>query len=638
MLLLLSAAAGFQASAQSWDSSGNGMLKGTYYFREVFYAVGYNDGSLSEATALYGSITFSGTGTYTAQVSLFDSGAGLESGPISGGTYSISASGYGFISNPLSTGDSVYGLVNQSGIFVGSTTETTGGFNDMFVAAPLASPAPTVASFKGTYLISGIDLSSGSPSGTLSYLLQINPDGIKSLGTVTGTAYIGSGGSGKFTQNFTGSTYIASGGAMVVTFPNSSNNVVGGQKYMYLSPDGNFLFGGAPQGFDMIVGVRTGSAPTFGGLYYQAGLEQDESTLLSLGYANLDSYYGSLSASNKSIVGHQRLLSPFNGSPMDYTYSDSYSALSGSVYTTSSANYVVGTNGVRIGAGIGPFLGISVAVPAPSFTGSGVYLNPAGIVNGASSAPFTAQISPGELLTLYGTGLADSLVIAPQIPFPTSLGNVQVSINGTPAPIYYVAPTQVSVVVPYGISGTVAQVQVTTDGNPSNTVSAFIGETSAGIFSVPPGGLGYGAILHQDGTLVSKSSPAQSGETVSVFLTGLGAVSPGISDGAAGPSDTLSRTTNTITADISGTTATVTYAGLAPGLAGLYQANVTMPAGLTAGDNTMDIGGPDSYTAEVLIPIGGASTTTDAVRAELARRPPPRLKKVAVHAPAHIVK
>ena len=639
MLFVLSAAAVFQASAQSWDSSGNGMLKGTYYFREVFYDVGYNDGSLSEATALYGSINFSGTGTYTAQVSLFDSNAGLESGPINNGTYSISASGYGFISNPVSSGDFIYGLVGQSGIFVGSTTETTAGFNDMFVAAPLASPAPTVANFKGTYLISGIDLSSGSPSGTLSYLLQINPDGISGLGTVTGTAYTGSGGSGKFLQSFTGSKYIASGGAMVVTFPNSANNVVEGQKYIYISPDGNFIFGGSPQGWDMIVGVRTGSSPAFGGLYYQAGLDQDESQLLTADFANLDSYYGSLSASNNSIVGHQRLLSPFNGTPIDYTYSDSYSAASGNIYATSSANYVIGASGVRIGAGIAPLLGISVALPAPGFSGSGVYLNPTGIVNGASSAPFTAGISPGELLTLYGTGLADSLVVAQAIPFPTSLGNVQVSINGMPAPIYYVAPTQVSVVVPYGISGTIAQVQVTTDGNPSNTVSAFIGETSAGVFSVPPGGLGYGAILHQDGTLVNKSSPAQANETVSVFLTGLGAVNPGISDGAAGPSGTLSQATNTITADISGTTATVTYAGLAPGLAGLYQANVTIPSGLTAGDNTMDIGGPDSYTAEVLVSIGGASANADAaVHTEVARRPPPRLKKVEIHTPAHLVK
>jgi uncharacterized protein (TIGR03437 family) len=298
-------------------------------------------------------------------------------------------------------------------------------------------------------------------------------------------------------------------------------------------------------------------------------------------------------------------------------------------------NCVVGSGGVRIGSGIGPFLGISVALPAPSFSGSGVYLNPAGIVNAASSAPFTAGVAPGELLTLYGSNLADGLVVAPLIPFPTSLGNVQVSINGVAAPIYYVAPTQVSVVVPYGINTAIVQVQVTTDGNPSNTVTAFTNLTSAGVFSVPPGGLGGGAVLHQDGTLVSSANPAQSGETVSVFLTGLGAVSPGISDGEAGPVSTLSKTTATIAAYIGGTAGTVTYAGLAPQLAGLYQVNVTLPSGLTAGDNDLAIAGPDSYTSQVTIAVGksSAADVSEAHASAMERRPPPRLSKAVVSAP-----
>ena len=229
-------------------------------------------------------------------------------------------------------------------------------------------------------------------------------------------------------------------------------------------------------------------------------------------------------------------------------------------------------------------------------------------------------------------------MVAPGIPFPNTLGNVQVMINGTAAPIYYVSPTQVSAIVPYGITSAIVQVQVVTDGNPSNTVTSYLNTTSAGVFSQSQNGLGYGAVEHQDGSLVTKANPAQIGETVSVYLTGLGAVNPGIADGAAGPSDTLSQTVSTIAADISGTTATVTFAGLAPQLAGLYQVNLTIPAGLTAGDNDLDIAGPDSYTAEVLIPIGGtAAAASDARRqnSAKARRPPPRIGKALVsHAQA----
>src|ERR1700733_7855740 len=73
VLLILSAAAGWQASAQTWDTSGNGLLKGTYYFRQVFYLVGDQNGDLTEATAVYGTINFSGTasGTYTGTVTVF---------------------------------------------------------------------------------------------------------------------------------------------------------------------------------------------------------------------------------------------------------------------------------------------------------------------------------------------------------------------------------------------------------------------------------------------------------------------------------------------------------------------------------------------------------------------------------------
>ncbi len=635
-MFVLLTAAGWQASAQSWDSSGNGLLKGTYYFREVLYIVGYDTGALSEASALYGTLTFNGSGGYSGSVTFVDTTAGIQSGNVTG-TYSIAASGYGFLTNPISSGDYIYGLVGQGGIFVASTTETANGFNDIFIAAPLTSPVPTVASFKGAYTIADIDLSSGSPATTVNSLFQMNPDGAGNLGTVSLSAYIGQGGSTKYPQSIAGGKYTASSGAIVMGFPTSSTALLTGQKYLYVSPDGNFVFGGNPQGFDMFVGVRTGAgAPSFGGLYYQAGIDQDESQLAATGSANLDTYYGSLSAANSAIVGHQRLLSPFNSSAIDYTYSDAYSALSNGAYSTSSMNYVVGAGGVRIGSGIGPFLGINVAVPAPTLSGSGVYLNPTGIVNAASSAPFTAGIAPGELLTLYGSNLADGLVVAPAVPFPTTLGNVQVMINGVAAPIYYVAPTQISAIVPYGTTTPIAQVQVITDGNSSNTVTMFTNTTSAGVFTVPPGGLGTGAVLHQNGSLVSSANPAQTGETVSVFATGLGAVSPSVADGAAGPVSPLSQTTNTISAYIGGTQATVGYSGLAPQLAGLYQMNVTVPSGLTAGANALDIAGPDSYTSEVTIWIAGSSAAGAPSAATVRRAPRMGLKPALPVVPRQI--
>jgi len=358
----------------------------------------------------------------------------------------------------------------------------------------------------------------------------------------------------------------------------------------------------------MFVGVKNSSAtPTFGGLYYEAGIDENASPLAS-GYALPDTYYGSLNANGGLIADHQRTLGNPQISPAPYggTYSDAYTLKSNGTYSNGLMNYVVGPGGtVRIGSGIGPFLGINVALAAPTLTpGSGVYLSPTGVLNAASFAPFTSGIAPGELLTLFGTNLAPALQVASSVPLITNLGGVEVTFSGLPAPIYYVSPTQISVIVPYAVTGATAQVQVIDNGTASNTVTMFVNKTAPGVFTQNGSGLGYGAVTHADGSLVTPASPAKIGETVIAYLTGLGAVTPLVPDGAAG---VVSQTTNTTAVDISGVTATVAYAGLAPGSAALYQINFVVPTGLTAGDNTLDIQGPDSYAAQTLISVSTSS-------------------------------
>src|SRR5262249_37542049 len=153
------------------------------------------------------------------------------------------------------------------------------------------------------------------------------------------------------------------------------------------------------------------------------------------------------------------------------------------------------------------------------------------------------DIAPGEYILLFGSGLApDGLTVANTVPFLTSLGNVQIMINGTAAPIYYTTPTTLAVIVPYGTASGIANIQVNNNVNPSKTVSAFVGGTSPGIFTANQNGIRYDKVQHTDWSLVTPSNPAHPGETLFVYLTGLGAVSPAVSDGAAAPSDSLVKT------------------------------------------------------------------------------------------------
>jgi uncharacterized protein (TIGR03437 family) len=57
----------------------------------------------------------------------------------------------------------------------------------------------------------------------------------------------------------------------------------------------------------------------------------------------------------------------------------------------------------------------------------------------------------------------------------------------------------------------------------------------------------------------------------------------GTPDGSATPSSPLSNTTNPVNVTIGGKPGQVYFAGFAPGFAGLYQVNVTVPQGVGAG-------------------------------------------------------
>jgi uncharacterized protein (TIGR03437 family) len=615
------------AASQVFDNTGNNLLNGSYYFREVIY-------TSSVDVAIYGGITFSGTGSYSISATTFDDSSLTAQPYAASGTYTISASGFGFLSNQIlgqlgGSNSVTYGLVSN-GIFIGSSTES--GINDVFIAAPISSQ--NAGTFNGAYTLDYIDPLGEFIGFPFDAQLTMSPNGGGGIGSVGVTAYSSS--STPTTQTISGVKYSVSNSAFVLSFPTgSSSNLLQGPEYLYSTPDGSFVFGGSPQNFDMIVGVRNStSGGNFGGLFYQAGMDED------LTSESFDTYYGSFNANSTALLGHQRVLS-FESTAFGFTYGDYSTLSSNGTYNDpfTVENYTGGNGGsVRIGYGIGPSIGISVAVQAPNFSGGGVYLNPTGVLNSASSAPFTAGVSPGELITLIGTNIGPSaLQVAQRVPFPTNLGGVQVLINNIAAPIYYVSAGQVAAIVPYETTSAIAQIQVVYNSTLSNAITEPVNLTTPGIFTEPAGGAGYAAALHPDFSLVSPDSPAQIGEIIAVYVTGLGDVFPSIPDGSAASSTALSNTSNTITATVGGVAATVNFAGLAPGLAGLYQVNVTIPSGVTAGDNYLELLGPDSDALEALVTISDSGLGVQAKDTRpqaLHRRNPGAHLLPRVHAPA----
>jgi uncharacterized protein (TIGR03437 family) len=607
----------FQLTAQTgipWDTSGDSMLKGAYSFREVALVPADAYGDIGRALTVWGTITFDGNGVYNVTGQLRDSNYTPLQPFSASGSYGISASGWGYIQSLLSSNEVITGLVSQ-GTFIGSDTNSL-SLRDFFMAVPAAPASADSSLLSGNYWIATLNFPSADPGQARDGLSLISADGKGGMpATISMSGYVGLSGSTPVTQSIQGAGYTFANGVATLSFPAGNTAVnqtlISGDKLTYVSADGNFLVGGSTGSYDILIGVRSGTNPVdataLRGLYYLAGLDDDESLLPTQGYAQLYNYYGSMNADGNGGLLQHREVSPFDSRTYDYMTNGLYKSNSDGSFSLSSYTVRAASGaGALVGIGQGPLIGIVAALRSPSFTGSGVYLNPTGVVNAASSAPFTSGVVRGEFLTLYGTNLAPSVATA-QVPFPATVNGVQVMINGRPAPVYYVSPTQVSAIVPYATELSNAQIQVINNGTTSNTVTSLVKAASPGLFTNPPGGTGYGALLHADFSVVTTDHPAKAGETVLVYLTGLGDVSPAVSEGTAAPSSPTSNVASPLAVYFTGGSTsnkgTVSYAGLAPGFAGLYQINVQIPATLASGDYYVEVATPGAYASQALIPV-----------------------------------
>ena len=261
-------------------------------------------------------------------------------------------------------------------------------------------------------------------------------------------------------------------------------------------------------------------------------------------------------------------------------------ATGGNLYGVTSAGGANGYGTVfRLSVGLGP--------TTPSISASG-------IVNGASFVG--GGIVPGEIATVFGTHLtsATGINLTSSLPLPTSFLNSTVVINNQPVPLFAVdnvsGQQQINFQVPWEVaSAPKATLAVENNGVVSASISVPVLQAHPGIFNYTVGADTFGAILHSNFQLANTDHPAKPGETVLIYCTGLGAVSSPPADGAAGNGE---PTTITPTITIGGVSAIVSFSGLAPGFAGLYQINVEVPDGLSSGNQP------------VLVMLAGASSNS----------------------------
>jgi uncharacterized protein (TIGR03437 family) len=219
-------------------------------------------------------------------------------------------------------------------------------------------------------------------------------------------------------------------------------------------------------------------------------------------------------------------------------------------------------------------------------------IDPEGIVPVFSSV---TTIQAGSWVSIYGSNLAGSNAVW-NGDFPTSLGGTTVTIDGRPAYLWYVSPSQINLQAPDddAVTGPVAVVVTTANGSATSTVnlaaygpsfSLLDARHVAGIIlrsdrsGAYDGGL-YDIIGPTGTSLGYPTVAARAGDVVELFGVGLGPTNPAIPAGTIFSGTAAAA--NPVELLINNVSVTPAYAGLSA--AGLYQVNLTIPDGAGTGD------------------------------------------------------
>jgi uncharacterized protein (TIGR03437 family) len=249
--------------------------------------------------------------------------------------------------------------------------------------------------------------------------------------------------------------------------------------------------------------------------------------------------------------------------------------------------------------------GLSIIPLAPIAPAQRPVISANGIVNLAS---YQASSAPGGLIGIFGQNLGTQATSA-TASLPTVLGGTCVTLNNVPLPLTLVSPNQINAQLPVGLAAGKYPLVVRSITNKAASifpVSATVAKYAPAVFVSG----NQAAIVHTDGTYVTKDHPAKRDEKLLLFATGLGPTHGGaVTSGAPAPSSPLALTDSVQVffgdPRYSQAGIIVEFSGLVPGMVGLYQINLRVPGAHIKGDSvpvTIKIGGISSPSTGPVIP------------------------------------
>ncbi|MBL8213465.1 MAG: hypothetical protein JNK87_22295 [Bryobacterales bacterium] len=233
---------------------------------------------------------------------------------------------------------------------------------------------------------------------------------------------------------------------------------------------------------------------------------------------------------------------------------------------------------------------------------------PQGVYGGVlNSANFDDGFAPGSVVAIFGEQFTNAApVSATAVPLQTTLGGVRVLVNDVAAPVFFSSYNQVNFQIPYETVPGEAIVRVEREGTRGNPLAINVNARAPRIIQVG----NYGVIVNQDGSLpMPGGRPARPGQVITIYAVGLGATSPAVGTGEGAPAaEPLARVTSPPRVILGNAfqgaeVLQPIFVGLTPGLVGLYQVNVILPAETPTGDVFISLEGDDYRSNVVLLQI-----------------------------------
>jgi uncharacterized protein (TIGR03437 family) len=202
-------------------------------------------------------------------------------------------------------------------------------------------------------------------------------------------------------------------------------------------------------------------------------------------------------------------------------------------------------------------------------------MQPASDAVAVNAASFAAgvPVAPGSVVSIFGKITGSQTAAAAVYPLPRKLGETEVIVDGNEAPLYYASPGQVNFQLPAGEPEGQALAEIRVGGQSISRLPVTVLANAPGIF----------AAVNPDGSVNSAASAVRRGQVLHIFGTGLGAVTPAVADGAAAPAQPLSTGVVMPNVFLADRQLPVAFNGLAPGIAGVWQIDVTIPADAQTG-------------------------------------------------------